>query len=161
MTDAVEMLNPTALAYIGYYHHIFPTRTYIATGLFQLMGGGGRVVTAVILAIITDVSSPDSRTQYFWYLEVADFATQLLAPGMSSLLMTSNIWNAFAAGIIVAVIALMIVWVLPETAPAGLDSRHREQGFGQVRASNSSHSPEDDELDHTTTRPDWWRPSHI
>ena len=158
MTDAVEMLNPTALAYIGYYHHIFPTRTYIATGLFQLMGGGGRVVTAVILAIITDVSSPDSRTQYFWYLEVADFATQLLAPGMSSLLMTSNIWNAFAAGIIVAVIALMIVWVLPETAPAGLDSRHREQGFGQVRASNSSHSPEDDELDHTTTRPDWWRP---
>ena len=78
MTDAVEMLNPTALAYIGYYHHIFPTRTYIATGLFQLMGGGGRVVTAVILAIITDVSSPDSRTQYFWYLEVADFATQQL-----------------------------------------------------------------------------------
>lgn len=137
----IEILNPAALEHIGYYHHIFPTRTYIATGLFQLMGGGGRVVTAVILAIITDVSSPDSRTKYFYYLEVADFATQLLAPGMASMLMTSNIWNAFTAGMIVAIIALMIVWTLPETAPSETRIHRREQSPERVQA-----------------RPDWRRP---
>jgi hypothetical protein len=158
LDTVIEILNPAALGYIGYYHHVFPTRTYIATGLFQLMGGGGRVVTAVILAIITDVSSPDSRTKYFWYLEVADFATQLLAPGMASMLMTSNIWNAFTAGIVVAIIALMIVWVLPETAPSGFKVGQREQNSERVRAHNTDCSPENDELGHTPTRPDWRRP---
>jgi len=122
------------------------------------MGGGGRVVTAVVLAIITDVSSPDSRTKYFWYLEVADFATQLLAPSMASMLMTSNIRNAFTAGMIVAIIALMIVWVIPETAPSGLKIRRQEQGFERVRASSTDRWLEDDELGHTPTRPDWRRP---
>lgn len=102
-------------------------------------------MTAVILAIITDVSSPDSRTKYFWYLEVADFVTQLLAPGMASMLMTSNIWNAFTAGIVVAIIALMIVWTLPETLPSGSRIHHRERSPERVQA-----------------RPDWRRPlSHL
>lgn len=156
--NAIEILSSAALGCTGYQHQIFPTRAYIATGLFQLMGGGGRVVTAIIFAVISDVSSPDSRTKYFWYLEVADFAAQLLAPSMSSMLMVSNIWNAFTAGLVVAVIAFLIVWILPETAPSKLGAPSQEQSSGFVRTAGAGHAPEIDEVDHTLARSVWRHP---
>ena len=78
-------------------------------------------MSAMIFSVIADVSPPDSRTKYFYYMEVADYTTQLIAPSLASLLMKLGIWIPFGVGIFAAVVAILIVFILPETAPSRLD----------------------------------------
>ena len=85
------------------------------------MGGGGRVVSAMIFSIIADVSPPDSRTNYFYYMKVADYMTQLIAPSLASILMGFGIWIPFGVGIFAAIIAILTIFILPETTPSRLD----------------------------------------
>ena len=54
-------------------------------------------------------------------MEVADYTTQLIAPSLASLLMKLGIWIPFGVGIFAAVVAILIVFILPETAPSRLD----------------------------------------
>ena len=59
--------------------------------------------------------------QSIYYMEVADYTTQLIAPSLASLLMKLGIWIPFGVGIFAAVVAILIVFMLPETAPSRLD----------------------------------------
>lgn len=54
-------------------------------------------------------------------MEVADYTTQLIAPSLASLLMRLGIWIPFGVGIFATVVAILIVFILPETAPSRLD----------------------------------------
>jgi MFS family permease len=125
---------------VGYFYNIFPTRAYIFTAFLQLAGGGGKVVSAIIYSVVADIATPEERIRLFYYLEIAEYSTQLLAPGLSAILMGFGLWVPFGTGVAVAAIALGSVLCLPETMPT---EKARKGGFllsddGQARAAGGN-----------------------
>ena len=46
---------------IGYYHDTFPIQAVWASGVFMVLGGGTRVLYAVLSSVVVDICSPSKR----------------------------------------------------------------------------------------------------
>lgn len=102
------------------------------------MGGGGRVTNAVLYSVMADISSQETQTTLFYYLEVADYLTQLAGLGIASYLMMSRrIRPPFIVGIIVATLASLIVLCLPDTRRR----RHQNIDSDESCGRNFGHAP--------------------
>lgn len=113
----------------------------IVSGLFQLLGGGTRVNTAILYAVIADVAEPTTRIDFFYYLELADYATELLAPPAAFLALGHDLIFAFAIGVGLCLLTLGSVSLLPETRPVVTDGEpHRDHSSSDDASSISSHS---------------------
>lgn len=79
------------------------------------IGGGPTVTTAMFLVVMSDVTTDAERATVFFYAQSIIYATNLLGPPVSSLLMDRNPWLPMNIGLAVNALSVPIVLALPET----------------------------------------------
>ncbi|MCJ1463419.1 hypothetical protein MMC07_002026 [Pseudocyphellaria aurata] len=97
------------------FPHIFPIRLMWLQGVLTIFGGGPAVTTALFWVVTTDVSSEAERATTFYYAHSLFYATFLLGPPVSSLLMDRNPWIPMNIGLAVSAFSVIVVLFLPET----------------------------------------------
>ncbi|KAK7538922.1 hypothetical protein IWX46DRAFT_235141 [Phyllosticta citricarpa] len=99
----------------GYFHTLFPVRLVWASSLFQFMGGGHRVIGAIMNTIIVDVAPETARTTSFYVLGAAIRVTDMLAAVAGSALLERDMWLPYEIATPVLLLALPICLAMPET----------------------------------------------
>ncbi|KAK7517617.1 hypothetical protein IWZ03DRAFT_414464 [Phyllosticta citriasiana] len=99
----------------GYFHTLFPVRLVWASSLFQFMGGGHRVIGAIMNTIIVDVAPETARTTSFYVLGAAIRVTDMLAAVAGSVLLERDMWLPYEIATPVLLLALPICLAMPET----------------------------------------------
>lgn len=49
----------------GYFHDVFPTQLVLASPAFLIVGGGVRVLSAIVNSMIADIAPTDTRQDPF------------------------------------------------------------------------------------------------
>ncbi|KAK7526014.1 uncharacterized protein IWZ02DRAFT_488958 [Phyllosticta citriasiana] len=99
----------------GYFHTLFPVRLVWASSLFQFMGGGHRVIGAIMNTIIVDVAPETARTTSLYVLGAAIRVTDMLAAVAGSVLLERDMWLPYEIATPVLLLALPICLAMPET----------------------------------------------
>ncbi|KAK8182686.1 hypothetical protein BC567DRAFT_64953 [Phyllosticta citribraziliensis] len=99
----------------GYFHTLFPVRLVWASSLFQFIGGGHRVIGAIMNTIIVDVAPQTARTTSFYLLGAAIRVTDMLAAIAGSALLERDIWLPYEIATPVLLLSLPICLAMPET----------------------------------------------
>ncbi|RAL06660.1 MFS transporter [Aspergillus homomorphus CBS 101889] len=88
--------------------------TWISS-LFQCLGGGPAVATAVLEATIADVVPDDKRSTIYFQLQAAVLISDILANPLSSILMAHNVWIPCFLGLSIQALGTILLMALPET----------------------------------------------
>ncbi|KAL4819992.1 major facilitator superfamily domain-containing protein [Aspergillus spinulosporus] len=96
--------------------------TWISS-LFQCLGGGPAVATAVLEATIADVVPDDRRSTIYFQLQAAVLISDILANPLSSFLMAHNAWTPGFLGLGIQTLATVLLMALPETVEFARGSR--------------------------------------
>ncbi|KAL4874537.1 major facilitator superfamily domain-containing protein [Aspergillus karnatakaensis] len=96
--------------------------TWISS-LFQCVGGGPAVATAVLETTIADVAPSDKRSTIYFQLQAAVLISDILANPLSSVLMAHNAWIPCFLGLGVQALATVLLVALPETLDFARGSR--------------------------------------
>ncbi|KAL4768063.1 major facilitator superfamily domain-containing protein [Aspergillus nidulans var. acristatus] len=96
--------------------------TWISS-LFQCLGGGPAVATAVLEATIADVVPDDKRSTIYFQLQAAVLISDILANPLSSVLMAHNAWTPCFLGVGIQALATVLLMALPETLDFARGSR--------------------------------------
>ncbi|KAK8241233.1 hypothetical protein IWZ00DRAFT_547738 [Phyllosticta capitalensis] len=99
----------------GYFHTIFPVRLVWAAAGFQFLGGGHRVIGAIMNTIIVDVAPEHARTTSFYLLGAAIRITDMLAAVAGSALLERDIWLPYEIATPVLLLSIPICIAMPET----------------------------------------------
>ncbi|KAF8243212.1 MFS general substrate transporter [Wilcoxina mikolae CBS 423.85] len=119
-----------------------PIKLTWLSAAFLMLGGGMQMLVALILMILADVTPADQRTTAFFQLQACVLFAELVAPPLSSVLMSHNVWTPLLIALAIKVLVLLIAYALPET---------RGQEIASTKPSNSS--GEEQEGDERVSRP--------
>ncbi|KAK8190256.1 major facilitator superfamily domain-containing protein [Phyllosticta capitalensis] len=100
---------------VCYFHTIFPVRLVWAAAGFQFLGGGHRVIGAIMNTIIVDVAPEHARTTSFYLLGAAIRITDMLAAVAGSALLERDIWLPYEIATPVLLLSIPICIAMPET----------------------------------------------
>ncbi|KAL4862971.1 hypothetical protein BDV12DRAFT_178082 [Aspergillus spectabilis] len=96
--------------------------TWISS-LFQCLGGGPAVATAVLETTIADVAPSDKRSIIYFQLQAAVLISDIVANPVSSVLMAHNAWIPCFLGLGIQALATVLLMALPETLDFARGSR--------------------------------------
>ncbi|PYH86081.1 MFS general substrate transporter [Aspergillus uvarum CBS 121591] len=88
--------------------------TWISS-LFQCLGGGPAVATAIVEATIADVVPDDKRSTIYFQLQAAVLISDILANPLSAILMAHNVWIPCFLGLSIQGLGTILLMALPET----------------------------------------------
>ncbi|PYH46505.1 MFS general substrate transporter [Aspergillus saccharolyticus JOP 1030-1] len=88
--------------------------TWISS-LFQCLGGGPAVATAIVEATIADVVPDDKRSTIYFQLQAAVLISDILANPLSAVLMAHNVWIPCFLGLSIQALGTILLMALPET----------------------------------------------
>ncbi|KAI0395036.1 major facilitator superfamily transporter [Xylariaceae sp. FL0594] len=98
-------------------HPLLPIWLGFISSAALFLGGGNAVMMAVVLSIITDVTTEETRAVFFMRLHTASMVGNLVSPGLSSVMMNlTGPWPVMLVGIACLLIsAAAAVLFIPET----------------------------------------------
>jgi hypothetical protein len=116
---------------VGYFHETFSTNWILISSVFLLIGGGNRVLSAVLNTIIVDVSPIEKRfhifstysvftnfiirTRIFYILGVAVLMDDLIATPIGAWLLQKDLWLPYKFTTPLLFLAFPIILAMPET----------------------------------------------
>ncbi|KAF8537766.1 major facilitator superfamily domain-containing protein [Trichophaea hybrida] len=119
-----------------------PIKLTWLSAAFLMLGGGVQMLIALILMVLADVTPADQRTTAFFQLQACVLFAELVAPPLSSVLMSHNVWTPLLIALVIMVLVLLIACALPET-----------RGLEVANTEPSNSSGEEQEGDERISRP--------
>ncbi|KAF2727237.1 MFS general substrate transporter [Polyplosphaeria fusca] len=105
--------------------------------LFYLIGGGSRLLLAMVFTTCVDVV-PWDRSQVLFYLHAMTHFARMFGPPLAASLMQRRLQYPFVLALSSMLIQLILVAILPETLPVELQERsNRSRRSGQASDSSS------------------------
>ncbi|KAK1751710.1 major facilitator superfamily domain-containing protein [Echria macrotheca] len=95
--------------------HIFHPRAIWAGSLFQLVGGGEAILSAMVYTILADISSEAQRATAFFYLGASLMGGALIANPLVFLAMKRGPWFSISIGLSCLAASTVIAFLTPET----------------------------------------------
>ncbi|RAK98755.1 MFS general substrate transporter [Aspergillus ibericus CBS 121593] len=111
------LMEEVAIRVVCWCTTVFPIRMVWVTPIFQLIGGGPQISTAMAYAMITDVVPASKRASVFFLVAAAILLGEILATPLSAFLMSWNPWVPSLFGVAIQVLGLLVTTLLPETCP--------------------------------------------
>ncbi|KAF3928212.1 hypothetical protein AA313_de0206780 [Arthrobotrys entomopaga] len=152
LNTGAEVLFYATIVTLGYFNTIFPPRAFIFTGLYQLMGGGGRVVNAMLYSLLTDISEPENRATLFYYLEISDYITQFIGPPLAAWTMSFSIWTAFGVGIGISFLSFVFALFLENKVPGSNCNSEISDASAPLLAAEEEQEGQDNDISANTAR---------
>ncbi|GKZ22856.1 hypothetical protein AbraIFM66951_004980 [Aspergillus brasiliensis] len=109
------LMEELAIRVVCWCSAVLPLRTVWVTPIFQLVGGGPQLSTAMAYAMITDVVPVSKRAHVFFLLAAAMLLGEILATPLSAFLMSWSPWVPSLLGIAAQSLGLLGTTLLPET----------------------------------------------
>ncbi|KUJ23460.1 MFS general substrate transporter [Mollisia scopiformis] len=102
-----------------WFSDVFPLQLIWLESAGQLVGGGIPILVALLLSMVTDVTTEEERAVFFMRIHVASLCGNLLAPSLSSLMMArTGPWPPSAVGVALFATATISTIFIPETLKA-------------------------------------------
>lgn len=100
---------------VCYFHHAFPTRLVLLSPIFLAMGGGSRVLSAIMSTIIADVAPDNMRTTIYYVIGAGLLVTDVVAAAVGSWLLSKDLWLPFKFSAPIICFSLPLILAMPET----------------------------------------------
>ncbi|KAF9879489.1 major facilitator superfamily transporter [Colletotrichum karsti] len=110
-----QILSVFALMAICYFHETFSTNVTLAAPLFQIIGGGNRVMIASLNSIVVDTAPAKFRPTIFYAIGAWIFITEIIMVPVGSQLLLKDLWLPFKIATPFLLASLVLVVALPET----------------------------------------------
>ncbi|KFG80065.1 MFS transporter [Metarhizium anisopliae] len=109
-----------ALAYVWllivcYFYDVFSPKSIWFGSLFLALGGGSRMLTAVLNSVIVDVCAEEKRSVVFYIFGAAIHITDIVALPLGSWFLSQDLWLPFKFCSPLMLMSFVIVLLLPET----------------------------------------------
>lgn len=114
--------------FVCYFHETLPTRLVLLSGVFNIIGGGARVTSAVLFSIIVDVAPESTRSTIFYVVGAGILATDIVMAPVGSLLLVKDLWLPYKFSIPILLSSLPIALAMPETLHK-LEPAEDDSGF--------------------------------
>ncbi|OJJ72219.1 hypothetical protein ASPBRDRAFT_75463 [Aspergillus brasiliensis CBS 101740] len=122
------LMEELAIRVVCWCSAVLPLRTVWVTPIFQLVGGGPQLSTAMAYAMITDVVPVSKRAHVFFLLAAAMLLGEILATPLSAFLMSWSPWVPSLLGVAAQSLGLLGTTLLPETNPRKTFDQEGEDG---------------------------------
>ncbi|KAK3196983.1 hypothetical protein GRF29_1536g187778 [Pseudopithomyces chartarum] len=113
-----QVLNYFWVLFICYFHEILPTRAVLISPMFLAIGGGVRVLSAMVNALVVDVCPPEMRTTVFYLIGAVVLLTDVVAAPIGSWLLSKDLWLPYWFSTPIILMGYPIILLMPETASA-------------------------------------------
>ncbi|KAI1733385.1 major facilitator superfamily domain-containing protein [Xylaria scruposa] len=100
---------------VCYFHHAFPTRLVLLSPIFLVLGGGSRVLSAIMSTIIADVAPDNMRTTIYYVIGAGLLVTDVVAAAVGSWLLSKDLWLPFKFSAPIILLSLPLILAMPET----------------------------------------------
>ncbi|KAL2183023.1 MFS general substrate transporter [Thermothelomyces heterothallicus CBS 203.75] len=100
---------------IFYFSDVVPLWTTWFSAAFQLIGGGGSIVVAMLYTAVADVVPPAERTTVFFQMAAVFLASQMIAGPLGGTMLLWDPWIPLLVSLLVLVLTALSVLVYPET----------------------------------------------
>ncbi|KAI0398868.1 major facilitator superfamily domain-containing protein [Xylaria palmicola] len=100
---------------VCYFHQAFSTRLVLLSPIFLLVGGGSRVLSAIISTIIADVAPEKMRTTIFYAVGAGLLITDVVAAAVGSWLLSKDLWLPFKFSAPIICLSFPLILAMPET----------------------------------------------
>ncbi|AEO54581.1 hypothetical protein MYCTH_2297289 [Thermothelomyces thermophilus ATCC 42464] len=100
---------------IFYFSDVVPLWTTWFSAAFQLIGGGGSIVVAMLYTAVADVVPPAERTTVFFQMAAVFLASQMIAGPLGGAMLLWDPWIPLLVSLLVLVLTALSVLVYPET----------------------------------------------
>ncbi|GAM89567.1 hypothetical protein ANO11243_076060 [Dothideomycetidae sp. 11243] len=110
----------------GYFHQTFPTSTVLLAPAFLAIGGGSRVLTAVMYTIITDITPERNRTTIFYLIGAGLLITEIVAAPIGTWLLSKGLWLSFKFSAPILLMSFPVILFIPETLVRSKPDDQRE-----------------------------------
>ncbi|KAL7619659.1 hypothetical protein AAE478_010200 [Parahypoxylon ruwenzoriense] len=99
------------------FSEILPIELALLGPLFEILGGGLTVATAILCAIISDVQTPENKAISYFFFSLSAQSAVFVGPPLGSKLMgTMSPWVPLYMVLLVSAFAAAIILLIPETA---------------------------------------------
>lgn len=109
-----EMLVIAWLFFICYFDWIFNPRLSWASALFIFIGGGQRVVVAMLFTILSAQIDETHRTRYMYIMNIGPHLSGLVTPPVEAVTMSASFWLPFVVSIGAYILMLLVILAMPE-----------------------------------------------
>ncbi|KID72724.1 MFS transporter, partial [Metarhizium brunneum ARSEF 3297] len=99
----------------GYFYDVFSPKSIWFGSLFLALGGGSRMLTAVLNSVIVDVCAEEKRSVVFYIFGAAIHITDIVALPLGSWFLSQDLWLPFKFCSPLMLMSFVIVLLLPET----------------------------------------------
>ncbi|OQE40915.1 hypothetical protein PENCOP_c005G08124 [Penicillium coprophilum] len=93
------LFEEIAMRLIFFFNSALPLRMIWATPIFQIIGGGPQIATAMAYAMVTDIVPSHQRASVFFILSAATLLGEIVATPVSAFLMSWSPWIPSLLGI--------------------------------------------------------------
>ncbi|KAK7398603.1 hypothetical protein QQX98_012012 [Neonectria punicea] len=100
---------------VCYFHQTFPTRLVLLSPIFLAVGGGSRVLSAIMATVIADVAPENMRTTIFYLVGAGLLATDIIAAPVGSWLLSKDLWLPFKFSAPIICLSFPLLLAMPET----------------------------------------------
>lgn len=77
---------------VCYFHETLPTRLVLLLGVFNIIGGGAQVTSAVLFSAIVHVAPESTRSTIFYVVGAGILATEIVMAPVGPLLLVKDLW---------------------------------------------------------------------
>ncbi|GAW21484.1 hypothetical protein ANO14919_110030 [Xylariales sp. No.14919] len=103
------------VVFICYFHQAFPTRLVLLSPIFLFVGGGSRVLSAIMSTIIADVAPDNMRTTIYYVIGAGLLVTDVTAAAVGSWLLSKDLWLPFEFSAPIICLSFPLILAMPET----------------------------------------------
>ncbi|CAH0022778.1 unnamed protein product [Clonostachys rhizophaga] len=103
---------------VCYFHQAFPTRLVLLSPAFLIVGGGSRVLSAIMATVIVDVAPENMRTTIFYAFGAGLLVTDTVAAPFGSWLLSKGLWLPFKLSAPIICLSFPLILTMPETLMA-------------------------------------------
>ncbi|KAL2161020.1 hypothetical protein VTH06DRAFT_8733 [Thermothelomyces fergusii] len=100
---------------IFYFSDLVPLWLTWFSAAFQLIGGGGSVVMAMLYTVVADVIPPIERATVFFQIAAVFLASQMIAGPLGGAMLLWDPWIPLLVSLLVLILAALSVLIFPET----------------------------------------------
>lgn len=100
---------------VCYFHQTFPTNLVLLSPVFLAVGGGSRVLSAIMATVIADVAPESMRTTIFYLVGAGLLATDIIAVPVGSWLLSKDLWLPFKFSAPIICLSFPLILAMPET----------------------------------------------
>ncbi|KAG8415735.1 hypothetical protein J3459_011837 [Metarhizium acridum] len=112
---AGQILAYVWLLIVCYFYEVFSPKSIWFGSLFLALGGGSRMLTAVLNSVIVDVCAEEKRSVVFYIFGAAIHITDIVALPLGSWFLSQDLWLPFKFCSPLMLLSFAIILLLPET----------------------------------------------